>query len=55
MYFNVYRTINELEAQLDYERLRREKLEAQLDQYRRDMAELSYRLQSREIDDSGVS
>ena len=51
----VYRTINELEAQLDYERLRREKLEAQLDQYRRDMAELSYRLQSREIDDSGVS
>ena len=52
---SVYRTINELEAQLDYERLRREKLEAQLDQYRRDMAELSYRLQSREIDDSGVS
>ena len=56
--FNVllyhFRTINELEAQLDYERLRREKLEAQLDQYRRDMAELSYRLQSREIEDSGV-
>lgn len=47
------KTINELEAQLDYERLRREKLEAQLDTYRRDMAELSYRLQSRELEDSG--
>ncbi|XP_060580276.1 ankyrin repeat domain-containing protein 42-like isoform X2 [Ruditapes philippinarum] len=47
------KTINELEAQLDYERLRREKLEAQLDQYRRDMADLSYRLQSRMNEDSG--
>ncbi|XP_052782421.1 ankyrin repeat domain-containing protein 42-like isoform X1 [Mya arenaria] len=46
------KTINELEAQLDYERLRREKLEAQLDQYRRDMAELSYRLQAQNHDDS---
>lgn len=50
----VFRTINELEAQLDYERLRRERLEAQLDQHRRDMADLSYRLQSRMGDDSGV-
>lgn len=47
------KTINELEAQLDYERLRREKLEAQLDQYRRDMADLSYRLQSQMAEDSG--
>ncbi|XP_052258564.1 ankyrin repeat domain-containing protein 42-like [Dreissena polymorpha] len=46
------KTINELEAQLDYERLRREKLEAQLDQYRRDMADLSYRLQAKLGDDS---
>lgn len=43
-----------MEAQLDYERLRRERLEAQLDQHRRDMADLSYRLQSRMGDDSGV-
>jgi len=48
------RTITELEAQLDYERLRREKLEAQLDQYRRDMADLSYRLQAQTIDDNEV-
>ena len=39
---------------MDYERLRREKLEAQLDQHRRDMADLSYRLQSRMAEDSGV-
>lgn len=44
---NVYRTISELEAQLDYERLRREKLEAQLDQYRREIADLKYELQAR--------
>ncbi|OWF47892.1 ankyrin repeat domain-containing protein 42-like isoform X1 [Mizuhopecten yessoensis] len=42
------KTISELEAQLDYERLRREKLEAQLDQYRREIADLKYQLQSRD-------
>ncbi|KAJ8309897.1 hypothetical protein KUTeg_011762 [Tegillarca granosa] len=41
------RTITELEAQLDYERIRREKLEAELDQYRREISELKYQLQSR--------
>ena len=30
------RQLTELEAQLDYERLRREKLEAQLDEFRRE-------------------
>lgn len=55
IYLFIYRTINELEAQLDYERLRREKLEAQLDQYRRDMADLSYRLQAKLGDGSDVS
>ena len=30
------RQLSELEAQLDYERLRREKLEAQLDEFRRE-------------------
>ena len=34
-------TINELEAQLDYERIRRERLEAQLDEYRREIAYLN--------------
>ncbi|KAH3821266.1 hypothetical protein DPMN_123029 [Dreissena polymorpha] len=55
MPMSIYRTINELEAQLDYERLRRDKLEAQLDQYRRYMADLSYRLQAKLGDDSDVS
>lgn len=41
------KTIGELEAQLDYERLRREKLEAQLDQYRREIADLKYEVQAR--------
>ncbi|KAK3092458.1 hypothetical protein FSP39_003038 [Pinctada imbricata] len=45
------KTITELEAQLDYERLRREKLEAQLDQYRREIAELKYQLQARAYGD----
>ena len=36
-HFCPFRTITELEAQLDYERLRRERLEAQLDEYRREM------------------
>ena len=49
----LYRTINELETQLDYERLRREKLEAQLDQHRREIADLKYQLQGRRYD-SGV-
>lgn len=43
----IFRTISELEAQLDYERLRREKLEAQLDQYRREIADLKYEVQAR--------
>ena len=38
------RTINELESQLDYERIRRERLEAQLDEYRREMAFLSQQI-----------
>lgn len=36
--------INDLEAQLEYERLRREKLEAQLDQCQQEMAYLSLKL-----------
>ncbi|CAE1153069.1 ANKRD42 [Acanthosepion pharaonis] len=36
--------IDELDAQLEYERLRREKLEAQLDQYQQEMAYLSSKL-----------
>ncbi|CAH1780621.1 unnamed protein product [Owenia fusiformis] len=40
------RTINELQAQLDYERIRREKLEAQLDEYRREIAFLHSRLEA---------
>ena len=39
-----FRTVNELEAQLDYERIRREKLEAQLDEYRREITYLSNEL-----------
>ena len=39
-----FRSITELEAQLDYERLRREKLEAQLDEYRREIAFLNSQL-----------
>lgn len=38
-------TIQELEAQLDYERLKREKLEAQLDQYRREIGYLSSQIE----------
>lgn len=38
-------TITELEAQLDYERLKREKLEAQLDQYRREIGYLGSQLE----------
>ena len=40
-----FRLINELEAQLDYERLRREKLEAQLDEYRREIAHLNAKME----------
>ena len=36
--------INELEAQLDYERLRRERLEAQIDEYRREINYLNSKL-----------
>ena len=38
------RTISELEAQLEYERIRREKLEAQLDEYRRETSFLNQHL-----------
>lgn len=51
-------TISELEAQLDYERLRREKLEAQLDQYRQEISYLNSQmenLQMEEIDDEPVT
>ncbi len=40
-----YRMVTELESQLDYERIRREKLEAQLDEYRREIAYLSQELE----------
>lgn len=49
------RTITELEAQLDYERLRREKLEAQLDEYRREISEMKYQLQAKAYGDDSVS
>ncbi|XP_041370162.1 ankyrin repeat domain-containing protein 42-like [Gigantopelta aegis] len=39
-------TIRELEAQLDYEKLRREKLEAQLDEYGRELAYLNSQLEN---------
>jgi len=41
---DISRTISELEAQLDYERIRRERLEAQLDEYRREMAFFSQQM-----------
>ncbi|KAH3814264.1 hypothetical protein DPMN_142758 [Dreissena polymorpha] len=44
MHLSFYRTINELEAHLDYERLRPRPA--------RDMADLSYRLQAKLGDDS---
>ncbi|KAK6194561.1 hypothetical protein SNE40_000176 [Patella caerulea] len=40
-------TIRELESQLDYERLKREKLEADLDAYRKELAFLTSQLDSR--------
>ncbi|XP_005108190.1 ankyrin repeat domain-containing protein 42 isoform X2 [Aplysia californica] len=42
-------TIQELEAQLDYERLKREKLEAQLDQYRREIGYLSSQIEDMQL------
>ena len=42
-------TISELEAQLDYERLRREKLEAQLDQYRREISYLNSQMENMQM------
>ncbi|XP_059144476.1 ankyrin repeat domain-containing protein 42-like [Physella acuta] len=42
-------TINELEAKLDYERLKREKLEAQLDQYRREIGYLNSEIENMQI------
>ena len=44
-YWYFVRTIGELQSQLDYERLRREKLEAQIDEYRRENAYLGNKLQ----------
>ncbi|KAL5005053.1 hypothetical protein ScPMuIL_018509 [Solemya velum] len=49
------KTINEMEAQLDYERLRREKLEAKLDQYNREIMDLRYQLQERAVPESDAS
>ncbi|XP_011438957.3 ankyrin repeat domain-containing protein 42 [Magallana gigas] len=48
------KTITELEAQLDYERLRREKLEAQLDEYRREISEMKYQLQAKAYGDEST-
>lgn len=45
-------TISELEAQLDYERLRREKLEAQLDQYRREISYLNSQMENMQMEES---
>ncbi|KAK7090405.1 ankyrin repeat domain-containing protein 42-like [Littorina saxatilis] len=45
-------TISELEAQLDYERLRREKLEAQLDQYRREISYLNSQMENMQLQES---
>lgn len=44
-----------MEAQLDYERLRREKLEAKLDQYNREIMDLRYQLQERAVPESDAS
>ncbi|XP_064638781.1 ankyrin repeat domain-containing protein 42-like isoform X2 [Lineus longissimus] len=52
------RIIGELEAQLDYERIRREKLEAQLDEYRREIAHLNAEIETltaNQDEDSGDS
>lgn len=46
----LYSTIRELEAQLDYERLKREKLEAQLDQYRLEIADLNSQMENMKIE-----
>lgn len=46
-------TISELKAQLDYDRLRREKLEAQLDQYRRKIANLNSQMENMQLQESG--
>ena len=44
--------VRDLEAQLDYERIRREKLEAQLDDYRRHVAYLETKAeQAKQSDD----
>lgn len=43
--FAVGRAVRELEAQLEYERVRREKLESQLDEYRAEISHLRKRLE----------
>ncbi|CAG5115429.1 unnamed protein product [Candidula unifasciata] len=43
-------TIHELEAQLDYEKLKREKLEAQLDEYRREIGHLNAVIEDMQAD-----
>jgi len=40
----VYRRVNELEVQLDYERVRRETLEAELDEYRAETSHLNLQI-----------
>ncbi|KAI8770636.1 ankyrin repeat domain-containing protein 42 isoform X1 [Biomphalaria glabrata] len=42
-------TINELESQLEYEKLRREKLEAQLDQYKREIGYLNAQIENMQL------
>ena len=48
-YLHSYRTINELTDQLEYERLRREKLEALLDNYKREINHLNRALDNAPI------
>ena len=43
------RTINELQGQLAYERLRREKLECQLDEYRVEVDQLKETLEKAQV------
>lgn len=49
------RSIEELEAQLDYERLKRERLEAQLDDARREIAHLNVQIDNLTLSDVSIS
>lgn len=44
--FSPHRQIDELTSQLDYERIKRERLEAQLDEYRREIVHLNAQLEA---------